>query len=108
MLLVIAILLLVFVLSPAIGIAVVALAALLEIGEFVFWRWFLRRYRLRTGAETYVGQTVTVERDCDPDGRVRFQGTLWNARATRPARAGERARIAAVEGLTLLIEPLDA
>ena len=107
MLLVLAILLLVFVLSPAIGIAVVALAALLEVGEFVFWRWFLRRYRVRTGAETYVGQSVTVEQDCNPEGRVRFRGTLWRARAKAPLRVGQRARITAVDGLTLEIAPDD-
>ena len=107
MLLVLAILLLVFVLSPAIGVAVVVIAALLEIGEFVFWRWLLRRYRVRTGAETYVGESVTVERACDPDGRVRFRGTLWNARSSTPLRAGQQARITAVDGLTLEIAPDD-
>jgi membrane protein implicated in regulation of membrane protease activity len=30
---------------------------------------------------------------------------LWNARAAGPMRAGERARIVKVIGLTLLIEP---
>ena len=107
MLLVLAILLLVFVLSPAIGIAVVALAAIFEVGEFVFWRWFLRRYRVRTGAETYVGEVVTVEEACDLEGKVRFRGTLWNARAQVPLRAGQRARITAVDGLTLEIAPED-
>jgi membrane protein implicated in regulation of membrane protease activity len=106
MLLVLAILLLVFVLSPAIGIAVVILAAVFEIGEFVFWRWFLRRYRIRTGAETYVGLSVTVVQACDPDGRVQFHGALWSARATTPLQVGDRAKITAVDGLTLEIDPL--
>jgi membrane protein implicated in regulation of membrane protease activity len=107
-LLVLAILLLVFVLSPAIGIAVVVLAAVLELGEFVFWRWFLRRYRLRTGVETYIGELVTVEQACDPEGRVRFRGTLWNARATAPLKIGDTARITGVDGLTLEIAPEDS
>ena len=103
MLLAIAILLTVFVLSPPIGAAVVVLAAVVEVGEVLFWRRFLRRYRVSTGAEALVGESVEVVQACDPSGRVRVRGELWNARAAPPLGVGEVARVTAVDGLTLEI-----
>jgi membrane protein implicated in regulation of membrane protease activity len=107
MLLAIAILLTVFVLSPPIGLAVIVLAAVVEIGEFVFWRRFLRRYRIRTGPEALIGRRVEVVEACDPIGRVRIQGELWNARSALPLAVGETASVRAVNGLTLEIGPGD-
>jgi membrane-bound serine protease (ClpP class) len=104
-LLAIAILLTVFVLSPPVGIAAMALAAVAEIGEFLFWRRFLRRYRVQTGAEALLGQRVDVVEACDPLGRVRIRGELWNARAPRSMAAGETGRVEAIDGLTLEIAP---
>jgi membrane-bound serine protease (ClpP class) len=105
MLLAIAILLTVFVLSPPIGAAVVVLAAVVEVGEVLFWRRFLRRYRVSTGAEALVGESVEVVQACDPSGRVRVRGELWNARAATPLGVGEVARVTAVDGLTLEVAP---
>ena len=101
MLLAIAILLTVFVLEPAIGAAVIALAALIEVGELVFWRRVLRRYRVRAGAEALVGMPAEVVEPCDPRGRVRLRGELWNARAAQTLRPGETARVTGIDGLTL-------
>ena len=101
MLLAIAILLTVFVLDPAIGVAVIALAALIEFGELVFWRRVLGRYRVRAGAESLVGMPVEVIEACDPRGRVRLRGELWNARAPETLELGEAARVTGVDGLTL-------
>jgi membrane-bound serine protease (ClpP class) len=105
MLLAIAILLTVFVLSPPIGAAVVVLAAVVEVGEVLFWRRFLRRYRVSTGAEALVGESVEVVQACDPSGRVRVRGELWNARAPQPLGVGDVARVTAVDGLTLEVAP---
>jgi membrane protein implicated in regulation of membrane protease activity len=104
-LLAIAILLTVTVLSPPVGIAVMALAAVVEVGEVMFWRRFLRRYRISTGAEALVGETVEVIEACDPSGRVKFRGELWKARASQPLPVGASARVTAVDGLTLEIAP---
>ena len=105
MLLAIAILLTVTVLSPPVGIAVMALAAVFEAGELLFWRRFLRRYRVSTGAEALVGESVEVIEACDPAGRVKLRGELWSARCSEPLPIGATARVKAVEGLTLEIEP---
>jgi membrane-bound serine protease (ClpP class) len=106
-LLAIAVLLTVFVLSPPIGAAVVILAAVFEVGEVVFWRRFLRRYRVSSGIEALLGESVEVVEACHPSGRVRMRGELWNARASRPMKVGEVGRVTAVEGLTIEITPLE-
>jgi membrane protein implicated in regulation of membrane protease activity len=107
MLLAIAILLAVFVVSPKIGIAVVVLAAAAEIGEFVFWRRFLRRYRIQTGSEAMIGQAAEVVEAGEGYARVRIRGELWSARGAGPLRVGERVKVTAVDGLTLEVAPGD-
>jgi membrane-bound serine protease (ClpP class) len=104
-LLAVAVLLTIFVLSPPIGAAVVVLAAVFEVGEVVFWRRFLRRYRVSTGVEALLGESVEVVQACNPSGRVRVRGELWNARAPQPMNVGEVGRVTAVDGLTLEIVP---
>ena len=105
MLLAIAILLTVTVLSPPVGIAVMALAAVVEVGEFFFWRRFLRRYRVRTGAEALIGEAVDVVERCDPTGRVKVRGELWTAHSAQALEVGDSARISEVVGLTLELAP---
>ena len=86
------------------GLVALFAALCLEVLEYFFWQRFLRRYRLRSGPETIVGQTATVIDECAPVGKVRFQGEVWNARASDPIPEGESVRITAVDGLTLVVE----
>jgi membrane protein implicated in regulation of membrane protease activity len=106
-LIVIAILLLVFVLSPALGIAVVGLAVAFEALELLFWRRVLRRHRVATGPEAMVGETAVVVERCDPDGTVRVRGEIWRARCEGGAAPGQGVRISSVDGLTLDVSPAD-
>jgi membrane-bound serine protease (ClpP class) len=76
----------------------------LEVLEYLGWKRFLRRYRLRSGPETLVGMTATVVDDCAPVGRVRLLGEFWNARSREPIAAGQTVRITAIDGLTLEVE----
>jgi membrane-bound serine protease (ClpP class) len=94
-----------FVLPQPLGIAVVILGASFEIGEVFFWKRFLRRYRVSTGAEALVGATAEVIERCDPQGRVRLRGELWQARCEQPAAVGETVFVHAVDGLTLEVGP---
>ena len=103
MLLAIAILLTITVLSPRVGLAVIVVAAFIEVAEYLFWRRFLRRYRVRTGVEALVGEPVQVVEACDPVGRVRLRGELWNARSEGSLAVGETARVAGVDGLTIVL-----
>ncbi len=107
MLLLLAILLLIFVLSPAAGIIVVVVALFLELGEIAFWRKWMRNRRVQTGSEAMPGGLAEVVEPVGPRaGTVRLRGENWHARAAEAIPAGERVRIAAVEGLTLTVEPL--
>jgi membrane-bound serine protease (ClpP class) len=90
--------------SPWGYVAVVA-AAVFEVGEVFFWIRFLRRYRVTTGAEGLVGERGEVVEACNPTGRVRVRGELWNARCDQALEAGRMIRVKGVDGLTLRIEP---
>ena len=83
---------------------VLVAAAFIEVGEIYFWIRFLRRYRVTTGAEGMVGERGEVIAACDPVGRVRVRGEIWNARCEGGAQPGERVVVAAVDGLTLVVE----
>ena len=104
MLLVGAIVLALFVLPPGLGIAAVALAAVIEVAEVGFWIRFLRRYRVSTGAEGLIGSTAEVIETCDPVGRVRLRGEIWHARCASRAEIGERVTVGGVDGLTLEVK----
>ena len=86
------------------GLVALVVALCLEILEYFFWKRFLTRYRLRSGPETFVGQAAVVIDECDPVGRVRFQGEVWKARASDPVPEGASVRITGVDGLTLDVE----
>ena len=103
MLLVGAILLAFFVLSPPWGVVVVAAAAVVEIGESLFWIWLSRRRRPRAGAEALVDARAEVVAACRPLGSVRIQGELWRAHCADGADPGERVRVIGRDGLTLLV-----
>jgi membrane-bound serine protease (ClpP class) len=73
--------------------------------------WLAARARARpvaSGVESMIGAIVEATRDCEEQCVVRYGGELWNARTGAPLRAGQRARIIKVDGLTLLVEPQPA
>jgi membrane-bound serine protease (ClpP class) len=96
-----------FVLPDPWRVVVVVCALFIEVGEVYFWIRFLRRYRVTTGAEGLVGQRAQVIEAIDPGGRmrVRVHGEIWNARGAAAVETGDPVRIAAVDGLTLIVEP---
>jgi membrane protein implicated in regulation of membrane protease activity len=94
-----------FVLPEPWGLILLPIAALIEAGEVYLWIRFLRRYRVTTGAEGLIGERAEVIQECAPVGRVRVHGEIWNARCEGGAGRGESARITAVDGLTLVVEP---
>jgi len=54
-----------------------------------------------------IGGTVIALEDMSPGGkgRVEYKGAAWQALCSTPLAKGERARITAHEGITLIIEP---
>ena len=104
--LLIAILLAVFLLPwPWSGLAVVT-AAVWETVSALVGVWYSQRGRPQVGVEALVGSSAEVVEPCRPLGRVRLAGELWRARCDEGADAGERVRVRAVDGLTLVVEPL--
>lgn len=66
-----------------------------------------------TGSEELLGASAEVRSSLDPSGQVWLQGALWGARladSAGRARPGDRVRVEAVEGLTLVVsaQPPDA
>jgi membrane-bound serine protease (ClpP class) len=63
-----------------------------------------RRKPRVSGHEAMLGSAAEVVEDFDAEGWVRIHGETWRARAPRPVRAGERLRVASVQGLLLILE----
>lgn len=62
-----------------------------------------RRRPVVSGMDQVIGSEVEAIEDFTGEGRVRYGGELWNARSGAPLRRGQRARVAAVEGLVLVL-----
>jgi membrane protein implicated in regulation of membrane protease activity len=88
-----------FVLPDPWRVVFLVCAAFIEVAEVFLWIRFLRRYRVTTGAEGMVGERAEV---IGP-GRVRVRGEIWTARGA--GETGERMRVSAVDGLTVVVEP---
>lgn len=97
-----------FVLPSPWNVIGVCVAAVIEVGELYAWRRFLRRYRIRSGPETLIGERAEVITPCEPEGRVTLRGEIWRARSTAPAARGATVRVLGLDGLTLEVEPADS
>ncbi len=84
---------------------IIGVAAVLEIGETVFWyRWSKQRHA-RVGVETLIGREATVVRACRAEGQVRLDGELWQAQCAEGADPGEMVVIEGVDRLRLTVRP---
>jgi membrane-bound serine protease (ClpP class) len=105
-LLVVAILLAIFVLDePWTWIAVLAGATYELVEATLIMRWSNGR-RAVVGAEALIGQRALVSAACRPSGQVRLGGELWQARCEPGADVGDEVIVQALDGLTLVVEPL--
>ena len=67
-----------------------------------------RNEEVRTGSEEMIGATAEARTSISPEGRVWLGGTLWSARlaeGSTPIQLGDRVRVEAVDGLTLVVRP---
>lgn len=106
MLLLTAIVLAVFVLPAPWNVLVVVGALFGEIAEVFGGIWYSRRRQVAIGVEGMVGGRARVVEECRPEGAVSFKGERWGARCEAGAKLGERVRVEAVEGLTLVVSPI--
>jgi len=66
-----------------------------------------RRRPVVSGVEAMAGGTAEALEDFAKEGWVLAFGERWQARSAAPLKRGAQARIVAVEGLTLVVEPED-
>lgn len=66
-----------------------------------------RRRPVVAGVEAMVGATAVALEAFDREGWVRASGERWRARSASPMASGDAARIVAVDGLLLVVEPQD-
>jgi len=94
-----------------IGGALIALGVVSAISFYFVTRKVIAAHRdphVRTGSEEMVGSNGEARTPIDPDGRVFLGGAIWSARlaaGSEPVRAGDRVRVEAVDGLTLVVRP---
>jgi membrane protein implicated in regulation of membrane protease activity len=101
-----AILLALFVLPSPWGLVAVLAALVVEVGETAFWIWLSKRRRPQVGAEALIGAQAVVVAPCRPLGSVRVAGELWQARCEDGADRGDVVRVLALDGLTLVVDPV--
>ncbi|MCM5569308.1 nodulation protein NfeD [Burkholderiaceae bacterium FT117] len=82
------------------GLAVASLGFTLLVGRLALSS---RRSRQVSGREAMLGRTVVVADWTERRGHVILDGERWNAVASGPLGPGQRARILAVDGLTLTV-----
>lgn len=63
---------------------------------------------VKSNVDSLIGQIVVVTRDIAPleMGEAKIYGEVWTARSDHFIPAGSRARVTAVEGVKLVVEPL--
>ena len=94
-----------------VGGALIALGVVSAISFYFITRKVLAAHRdphVRTGTEEMVGSTAEARSSIDPEGRVWLGGTIWSARLAAdagPVKLGDRVRVEAVDGLTLVVRP---
>ncbi|HVW45479.1 MAG TPA: NfeD family protein [Solirubrobacterales bacterium] len=95
-----------------VGGALITLAVLSAISFFFITRRVVRTTRFlpkRAGTEEMVGGEAEARSTIDPTGKVFMRGTLWSARlaeGVQPVRFGDKVRVEAVDGLTLVVRPV--
>lgn len=82
-----------------------AVVSALLLGGAVAFALRARRHQVVSGVEAMLGATAVALESFKREGWVRASGERWRARSSAPLRSGEKARIVAVEGLLLVVEP---
>jgi membrane-bound serine protease (ClpP class) len=94
--------------ADVVGPALIALGVLSLVSFYFITRKVIEAHEEppRTGAEELTGAVAEVRSTLDPEGQVWIEGALWRARLGHgdgPIGAGDRVKVEAVEGLTLVV-----
>jgi membrane-bound serine protease (ClpP class) len=96
-----------------VGPGLITLGVLSIATIFIITPKIIRAHRdepVRTGWEELIGRDAEVRDSLNPVGQVWIEGALWKARATdgaSPIAIGNRVKIESVDGLTLVVSPLE-
>lgn len=97
--------------ADIIGPALIALGIVSLVAFYFITRKVVAAHRdepVRTGSEELVGSIAEARGTLAPEGQVWVGGALWGARLADGAETvqlGDRVRVDAVEGLTLVVRP---
>ena len=97
--------------GDVVGAALIALGLISLVSFYFITRKVIEAHRdepVRTGTEELVGSLAEARGRLDPDGQVAAGGAIWGARLANgagPVGLGDRVRVDAVEGLTLVVRP---
>jgi membrane-bound serine protease (ClpP class) len=97
--------------ADVVGPALIALGVLSLVAFYFVTKKVIAAHReepVRTGSEELIGAVAEVRSTLDPEGQVWAGGTIWAARLANgqgAVRLGDRVRIDAVDGLTLVVRP---
>ena len=86
------------------SLAVIAIAAVLELSLWFFGIRYSRRRKAQVGVQTLIGMTGEAISALEPDGQIKVDGEIWKAHGSPEIRAGDPIRITGVDGLTLEVE----
>jgi membrane-bound serine protease (ClpP class) len=95
-----------------VGPALITLGLLSGIAFYFVTRKVIAAHRdqpVRTGTEEILGAEGEARSEIDPEGQVWLQGTIWGARladGAAPIGRGDRVKVEAVDGLTLVVRPV--
>ena len=104
MLIIVAVVLLLILSSPWNLIAFLVLVPLWLL-ELFGWNRTVKNRRKAVGAETLIGKEAVVTVDCRPNGQVRLDGEIWEARCDAGAAVGDKVRVIGRDGLVLVVSP---
>jgi membrane-bound serine protease (ClpP class) len=94
-----------------IGPALITLGVISAVAFYFITRKVTAAHRdqpVRTGTEEMIGAIGEARSAIAPEGQVFMDGTIWGARLAgggAPVQLGDRVRVEAVEGLTLVVRP---
>jgi membrane-bound ClpP family serine protease len=97
--------------GDVIGGALITLGVLSAISFYFVTRKVIAAHRdqpVRGGTEEMIGQIAQARSAIAPEGQVFMAGTHWGARlasGAAPVELGDRVRVEAVDGLTLVVRP---
>jgi membrane-bound serine protease (ClpP class) len=95
--------------GDVIGAALITVGVLSAITFYFVTRKVIAAHRdnpVRGGAEEMIGALAEARSTIDPEGQAWMQGTIWSARLAdpgAPVRLGDKVRVEAVDGLTLVV-----